>query len=168
MEIGFRHFDPQGRQGRRIRIKLTHTKYHRELVEVVFKCKESEAIADLLQAWTIRGIVGDDQADALLGICAGHLIDLHSLAPLSPRLRQLVIRSIPFIGYKGFEEVGVGRFIDLLNHLQIDVKDLNHRVEWMLVLLDTIKSPEGARDLSIRSWELSAELATTTPFSLGA
>ena len=165
LEIGFRHFESQHPHGRRIVDKLTHTEHHRELVEVVFECKEGEAIADLLQAWTIRRTVGDDdRADALLAICAGHLVDVHNLVPLSPRLRQLVIRSIAFIGYKGFEEVGVGRFVNLLNHLQIDVKDLNHRVEWMLVLLDTIKSPEGARDLSIRSWELSAELATTTPF----
>ena len=165
LEIGFRHFDSQRPHGRRIIDKLTHTEHHRELVEVVFKSKEGEAIADLLQAWTIRRTVGDDdRADALLGICAGHLVDVHNLVPLSPRLRRLVIRSIAFIGYKGFEEVGVGRFVDLLSHLQIDVKDMDNRVGWMLVLLDTIKSPEGARDLSILTWELSAELATTTPF----
>ena len=172
LEIGFRHFDPQDLW---IRAELTHTEHHREFVEVVFKQKESEAIADLLQAWTIRGIVddnqagmlgtvGNDQVDALLGICAGHLVGLHSLAPLSPRLRRLVIRSIQLIGYKGFEEVGVGRFIDLLNHLHVDFKDVDFG--WMLILLDTIKSLEGARDLSIQSWELLVELPIAFPFWL--
>ena len=163
LEIGFRHFDPEDW---RISGNFTHTEHHRELVEVVFKRKESEAIADLLQAWTMRGIA-DNQGDALLGICAGHLVDLHSLTPLSPRLRRLVIRSIGFIRYKGFEEVGVGKFIDLVNHLHVDVEDVGTGFKWILILLDTIKSPEGARGLSIQSWELLVELATTTVWSPG-
>ena len=159
LEIGFRHFDPEDW---RISDNFTHTEHHRVLVEVVFKCKESEAIADLLQAWTMRGIV-DDQADALLGICAGHLVGLHRMTPLSPRLRRLVIRSIEFIGYKRFEEVGVGRFIDLLNHLHVDVEDVGAGFNWMLILLDAIRSPEGTRDLSIQSWELLVEFEITLP-----
>ena len=162
LEVGFRHLDPQCRQ---IGVELTHAEHHRELVEVVFKRKESEVIADLLQAWTLRNIYdGDDQADALLGICAGHLVDVHNLVPLSPRLRRLVIRSIELIGYKRFEEVGTGRFVDLLNHLHVDVEDMDNEFQWMGILLDTIKSSEGARDLSIRSWELLVELVTATLF----
>ena len=163
LEIGFRHFYPQHRQGWQIGVELTHTEHYREFVEVVFKCKESEAIADLLQAWTIR-TVDDNQADALLGIYAGHLVGLHSLAPLSPRLRQLVVRSVELIGYEGFEEVGVGRFVNLLNHLLVNFKDVDYGFNWMEILLDTIKSPEGARGLSIQSWESLVELATTAPF----
>ena len=161
LAIGFRHLDQYYQW---VSPKLTHTEHHRKLVDIVFKCKESEAIADLLQAWTMRDFAGNDQADALLGICAGHLIGLHNLVPLSPRLRRLVICSIQLIGYKGFEEVGVGGFVDLLNNLHVDVKDVDYRFKWMVILLDTIKSSEGARDLSIQSWETLVELATAPPF----
>ena len=161
LEVGFRHLDPQDRW---IYGKFTHTEHYRELVEVVFKCKESEVIADLLQAWTMRNVNdGNNQTGALLGICAGHLVGLHNLASFSPRLRQLVIRSIELIGYKGFEEVGVRRFVDLLNHLRIHVQDMVYSFNWMVILMETIKSPEGARNLSIQSWELLVELAIALP-----
>ena len=162
LEIGFRHLDPL--EGR-LWVKLTHTEHHRELAQAVFKHKEDEVVADLLQAWTLGNIYdSNDQVDALLGMCAGYLVDIHNLVPFT-RLRQHVINSIALIGYKGFEVVGVGRFVDLLNHLHVDAYevDLPFMGKWALILVDTIKSPEGARDLSIPSWELLAELASWSP-----
>jgi hypothetical protein len=103
---------------------LTHTEHHRGLVDVVFQSQESEVIADLLHAWTTESM-SHDPAYTLLGFCAEHLVGLHDLVPFSPRLRRLVIRSVELIGYKGFEGVGVERFIGLLNHLHVTVEDMD-------------------------------------------
>ena len=135
LEIGFRHLDP-----RDVYIEtdseLTHTEHHRELVDVVFRSEESEAIEDLLCAWTAGG-PSNPPAHKLLSICASHLVGLHNLVPFS-RLRRLVIRSVGVIGYKGFEGVGVERFIDLLEHLRVTVEDINDQPEWAELLLDTL------------------------------
>jgi hypothetical protein len=74
LEIGFRHLDFQCRS---IEAVLTHTEHHRGLVDVVFESQESEVIADLLQAWTTES-KSDQPARALLGLCAEHLVRLHS------------------------------------------------------------------------------------------
>ena len=61
--------------------------------------------------------------------------------------------------------VGVGRFVELLNHLHVGVKDIDHHFankghhfKWISLLLDTIQSPEGIRHLSNQSWEFLVEL----------
>ena len=154
LEVGFRHLDPQDRW---ISARLTHTEHHRGLVDVVFKSKDSEAIADLLHAWTTEGDF-HLPADALLGICTGNLVGLHNLVPFSSRLRRLVICSVEVIGYKGFEEVGVERFVELLNHLHVGVDDTDDKHRWMQLLTDTIRSPEGARHLADHSWRLLVEI----------
>jgi len=154
LEIGFRHLDPWDRYNG---AELTHTEHHRELVDVVFKSKESEAIADLLDAWTSEGPFHEPPYN-LLSICVNHLVGLHHLVPFSSRLRQLVIRSIEVICYKGFEGVGVKRFIELLDHLHVTVKDMYEGPEWMKLLLDTLQSSEGVQHLSHWYWELLVEL----------
>ena len=72
------------------------------MVDVVSKSRKSEAIVDLLYAWTL----GYSLYVPLI-TCIGHLVCLRNLVPPSSRLRQLVIRSIELIGCEGFEEVGV-------------------------------------------------------------
>ena len=152
LEIGFRHLSLQRTQ---ILFNFTHTEHHRELGDVVFKSKKPEAIADLLHAWTARSSRGPlGQEFALLGTCARHLVGLYGLAPFSPRLRHLVIRSVELIGYKGFEEVGVERFIDLLNHLHVTVEDMDRDSRWANILLDTLQSSDGPQHLSHWYWEL--------------
>ena len=122
LKIGFCHLDFQRRYTEAI---VTHTEHYRALVDVVFETRESEAIVDLLHAWTFehqsRGL-----AYALLGFCAGHLVGLHDLVPFSPRLRRLVIRSIELMGCEGFKGVGVEQFIELLNHLHVTAGDTDH------------------------------------------
>jgi hypothetical protein len=147
LEIGFRHLP----LNRRIPVTLNHTDHHRELRDIVFGTKESEVIADLLQAWTTNGA-------QLLGICVEHLVGLYNTVPFSPRLRKLVVRSVAFIGYKRFAEEGAGRIVELLNHLHLGVEDIHYPYTWMPILLAAIQSPEGIQSLSIRSWELLAEL----------
>ena len=152
LEIGFRHLDPQCWW---VTYELTHTEHHQALADVVFGSKKSEAIADLLYAWT----ASFKRASTLLGIYAGHLISLQNHIPRSPRLRRLVIRSVEHIGYKGFEDVGTERFVDLLNCLHVCVVDMDYKSNWVPLLLGTIKSSGGARHLSNHSWELLVELA---------
>ena len=156
LEIGFRHLD--SRHSRIEFLYLTHTEHHRGMVDVIFKSKNSEAISDLLHAWTVRSR-RLEPARELLGICTGYLVDLRNLMPFSSRLRRVLIRSVGTIGYEGFEEVGVEKFIELLNCLRVDVGDVEDKTNWMTLLLDTVRSPGGARDLSNQSWELLAELA---------
>ena len=153
LEIGFRHLDFQHHF---IEATITHTKYHRGLVDVVFESQESEVIADLLHAWTTSSRSSD--RTALLSLCAGHLIGLHNLVPFSPRLRWLVIRSVELIGYKGFEEVGVEMFAGLLNHLHVTAEDIDSSFHWASLLLGTIQSSGGTKHLSHWYWEFLVEL----------
>ena len=163
LEIGFRHRVPTTTGLRNPsdlgwwneHSNLTHTMHHRGLATVVFKSRNSEAISDLLHAWTMGS-----RYHELLGICTGYLVDLHDLAPFSSRLRQLVMRSVELIGYKRFEEVGVEGFVELLNHLRAGVKDIDDRfrLKWISLLLDTIRSPKGAQCLPDQYWELLVQL----------
>ena len=85
LEIDFRHLDPQELFNNTM---LTRIEHHRELVEVVFKSRKSEAIADLPNALiTINHF--SSPVYALLGICTEHLVSLHDLVLFSPRLRRL-------------------------------------------------------------------------------
>jgi len=157
LEIGFRHLDFRTEF---IKLSLTHTKHHRGLVDVVFKSQDGESIADLLHAWTAK-LEYYEPAHNLLDFCPTHLVGLQNLVPFSPRLRRLVIRSIGLIGYKEFEEVGVGGFIGLLNHLHVAVEDIDHKFHWAGLLFDVIQSSEGTQHLSHWYWELLVELVVS-------
>ena len=159
LEIGFRHLDIQDPH-----ITLTHTEHHRELVDVIFKSQESEAIGDLLYAWARNQ--SPEPAHELLGLCTGHLVDLHNLGPFSSRLRRIIIRSIGLLGYKGFEEVGLDKLIELLNHLHVTVEDMDQRLSWGLLLLSFLELPEGVRRLSNWYWDSLLELATSIKWLL--
>jgi hypothetical protein len=155
LEVGFRHLDFQSKY---INPILTHTEHHQKLADVVFKSQDSEVIADLLHGWTAESGL-HEPAHKLLGLCAENLVGLHNLVPFSSRLRRLVVRSIEFIGYSGFEGVGVDRFVGLLNHLRVAPEDMDKRTRWGGILLDTIKTSEGAQHLSYWYWEILVKLA---------
>jgi hypothetical protein len=157
LEIGFRHLSPQHRF---TEVTLVHTEHHRWLIDVAFKSQESEVIADLLHAWTTGGR-SHAPARESLSLCVGHLVGLHDLVPFSPRLWRLVIRSIEVIGYKGFEGVGVERLIGLLNHLHVTDEDVDNRMNWAELLLDTIQFSEGTQRLSHWYWEFLVELTSS-------
>ena len=105
-------------------------------------------------AWTIR-----HSLYISLGACTERLVCLHDLVSFSPRLRRFVIRSVELIGYKGFERVGVERFVELLNHLYVTVVDMDYQSEWLGLLLETLQTSEGVQHLSHWYWELLVELA---------
>ena len=163
LKIGFRHFDPQDWW---IPVTLNHTEHYRELIDIIFKGGDGEAIADLLCAWASRG-VSHDPAWTLLDLCTGHLVDLPNRMDLSLRLRRLVIRSIENIGYEGFEGGGMEKFVELLNYLHVRSEDMDNNYKWTLILLETIQSSEGAQHLSVQSWELLVELMILNPGELG-
>jgi len=153
LEVGFRHLNPEDPL---IMAKLTHTEHHKKLVDVVFKSKDRETIADLLHAWTMRENP-HDRPDTSLDMCARHLVSLGCQVSFSSRLRRLVIQSIEAIGYQGFEKVGAEGFVGLLNHLNIGVEDMEYRYKWILLFLDTIQSSKGAQHLSHQSWKFLVE-----------
>ena len=159
LEIGFRHLDYQYR---RISAELTHTEHHKQIVDIVFDSKDDEVIADLLHAWTSTS--ESHRPHPSLSTCARHLV---CLQPASERLRRLVIRSVEFIGYQEFKEVGVERFIELLDDLDVGVEDIEDKEQWALLLLNVIQSSEGIQGLSYRYWELFGELAITWSWKLG-
>ena len=161
LEIGFRHLDTDTR-GRRTDFLLTHTEHHRGLVDVVFGSNDGEAIADLLHAWTAEQQYYF-RTHALLDICTEHLVDLHHRVSFSPRLRRLVIHSVEVLNYNGFEEVGMGRFVGLLNHLHVTFKDTKNPLRWTMLLLDTLRSSEAIQHLSLYYWELLVELTILIP-----
>ena len=161
LEIGFRHIDFRSWY---TGISLTHTEHHRGLVDVIFKSRESEVIADLLHAWTTSDPFRKP-AKALLSFCVGHLVGLHDLLPFSSRLQRLVMRSVELVGCKGFKGVGMERFIDLLNHLHVTAGDIDIGCEfhWAKLLLDAFQTPEGVQHLSDQYLELLVELTISPP-----
>jgi len=161
LELGFRHFDPQNDW---VEAKLTHTEHHQALLGIVFEDGDTEAVGDLLYAWTSKSISHGPYTS--LAVCAGHLISLHHLQPFPSRLRQLVIHSIELIGYQGFEQVGVEGFVQLLNNLCVSVQDMDNRFQWAKLLMNTLQSPEGIQCLSCQHWELLVELAAPLSLSL--
>jgi hypothetical protein len=149
LEIGFRYLKPQlDWTGP----KLNHTTHNQQMVEIVFGSGNAEAIADLLQAWTLGNRLRWPQS--LLQMCARHFTQLHNLQPFSPRLQKLVIRSIEFLGYQAFDQVGMEGFIGLLNNLHVGMDDTGG---WAGLLLETIQSSEEVCHLSYPHWEFLVE-----------
>ena len=151
LEIGFRNLDPGSP---RMAVGLVHTEHHQRLADVVFESADDEAIADLLHAWTSTS--DSHEPPTWFKTCARHLIELRSP---SPRLRRLIIRSVGLIGFKVFRQVGVEGFVQLLDDLRVSVGDMDATTDWTLLLLDVVKSREGARHLSHPYWELLVEVA---------
>ena len=155
LEIGFHHLSPQEKL-----LKLVHTKYHHNMAKIVFESGNSEVIADLLHAWTSQSLF--DEPYPLLTVCARYLAIPHYLEPFPPRLQRLAIRCIELIGHQGFKDVGVGRFVGLLDDLHVAEKDMDSSVKWVEIFLDIIQTPGGIQQLSDKYWELLINLIVST------
>jgi len=156
LEIGFRHLDYQDKKvggGR-----LTHTEYHQEMADVVFKNGDGEVVADLLHAW-----MSEKFPYSLLDTCARYLVDLQRLQPFSPRLRHLLIRAVQHIGYPKFERIEGEGFFELLDHLHIRIGDVDDEFRWGKLLSAAIRSTKGLHRLPDEYWELLAELTISSP-----
>ena len=132
----------------------SHINLDQGLIDAVFECNDDKAVAHLLCIFTVHPPMG-----TVTSICAKHIANLHvDLA--SPRLRRLVICSVELIGYEGFREVETGKFVNLLNNLQIGIEDIDLKSAWASILLETVQHTKGVQHLAIQSWELLVELAT--------
>ena len=163
LKLGFRHLDPRQQN---LGVTLTHTEHHRVLVDVVFWSRNSEAIADLLQAWTTK-VSLFEYPDEMLGLCTGRLIGRRDLVPFSPRLRRLVIRFVEIVGYEGFEGAGVEKLIELLDHLHVTAEEMDDEYRWTSLLLGVIQSSEGAQRLSDWYWKFLVRHARSEGCSQG-
>jgi len=162
LEIGFRHINPEDAW---IGAKLTHMESHQNMVDIVFQSGQTEAIADLLCAWTSASTSHEPYPS--LKTCAEYLVGLSDHQPYSPRLRQVIIWSIELIGYQGFEQVGVEGLAGLLDGLHVCIKDMSREEQWQGLLLGAIQSPEGIQHISHQYWELLVELAVSNPWAVG-
>jgi hypothetical protein len=158
LEIGFRHLNPRSCYYWQIRNQIEHS---REFIDAVFERNQGEEIGDLLQALTMRDSSGTP-ARVSLTHCARHIANLHKTftTPFSPRLRQLVVRSVAMLSDVEFGDVGPGEFVELLNHLLTGVDDMEFPNERTPMLLKIIQSPEGVR-LAVPVWKLLAELTVS-------
>ena len=157
LEFGFRHHDPHRC---RVSFDLPHTENHREFTKAVFKSNRHEAIEDLLCALVMH--CSGEPAIKSFGFCKWYIVDLLNgsvTAPISPRLLQLIIRSIGLIGYRGFEEVRPGQTVELLNHLRIGVGDIPWPSSLTSMLMEAIKSAKAPQSLAIQVWESLARSA---------
>lgn len=126
LEIGFRDLDFQHRT---IDMRLVHTEHHQSMVDFVFNSGDDEVIADFLQAWTSTG--DSYTSHESLGTCAPYLINLQHVASASERLQRLVKRSVELIDIQEFEQIGVGEFAGLLDHLSTGVNNTISHCKWL-------------------------------------
>jgi len=160
LEIGFRHISPENGW---IDAKLTHMENCQKIVDIVFHSGESEAIADLLCAWTSSSYFHNPHPS--LKTCAEYLVGLSHLQPFPPRLQQAIMKSIEFIGLQPFAMVGLERFIWLLDGLHLHTGNVAN-CEWRRLILGAIQSPEGIQHVPHQYWELLVELVALSPLEL--
>jgi hypothetical protein len=153
LKIGFRHLDSW--RGR-VPVALAHTEHHRRLVDVVFEMRRSEAIADLLRAWSLNGnFSGPDST--LVSTCIERLVSVHNLVTSSPILRRSVLYFIQ-ASYYSFGGTGAKELIELLGHLRVGAEEIEDKPRWRSLLSDMVRSSEGAKHLPCRYWKLLLEL----------
>ena len=166
LQIGFRRVDERFPT---TYLDLTLTEDHQELFDAVLSSNDSEAIADLLQAFTVEDSP-NGPAHTSCHICALSIFDLHNrvTVPSSPRLRRLFARSISQIGFERLEEVGVGagNFVELLNHFHTNGEELDPKIASDLLLMGAFQSPEGVQHLVLQCWESLVEVIILFPWRL--
>lgn len=161
LEIGLRHLDPSKplEWQEEDTVDPHHIKYSKELLKMVFTSGDYQAIADLLQALTIKSRGLDSYT--VLRRCTSHIVSLDKSEISSlQRLRRLVIRSVEVTGYEEFKGAEPGRFIELLNHLRVSTKDVDSPHEWVSMLVKTIQTPEEIPPLDLHVWQFLHSITT--------
>ena len=149
-------------------VKIVTMEGHQKMVDIVFQSGESEAVADLLCAWTAYSTFHDSHPS--LKTCAEYLIGLSNCQPFSPRLQQVIIWSMEVIGYQEFQQVQVEGLVGLLDGLHVCIEDMHMsgRDQWKGLFLHIVQSPEGIQHVPHQYWELLVDLVVLGPWSLGA
>lgn len=160
LEVGFRHIRPPDAWYLPLP-PLTGTEPHREMFNTVLKRNNNEEIADL--AWA--SFMLDRSGRLWLNTLADYIVGLNGGAtePSPQGVVQTFIFCVESMGLDALEDVGKERFVVLLNHLHIGIRDLvlpGGCKTWSAILLEITQSAKEAQDLAIQSWELLAELAT--------
>ena len=132
---------------------LDYTSHHHWVFEAAFASHNDEVIADAVCAW----IVGGDPTSP--GSFVGYLTKrVERDAPFSPRLRWMSIHAIESIWPSG-QGVSVLETVHLLNHLNVDVDDMEKEDGWPQLLVGLLCSPTGLESLSSHYWHLLDKLA---------
>ena len=101
---------------------LTRVQYHQELIDAILKSNNDEGITDLVYA----SYMVDHSCQLALDICANYIVDFCSGAtgPFSSRLRKIFSACVELRGFNALEEVGKGRFVELLRRLHVGIEDV--------------------------------------------
>ena len=159
LEIGFRRIRPPAG----FHVPRFEGKFPLELFDVVCDSRDSEAITDL--AWASLGI--DVSGERGLDI-VNKLVNPHDgvTEPFPQGLGRTFTFLAGHMGSAAVRRVGGGRFIELLDRLDINLKDhyplpSNYvRDRWAVILLEIIRLPDGVQCLATRFWEFLAEIVT--------
>ena len=154
LKAGFRRSNPGELP---IHAQLIDTKHPQELVDIVFESQESEAIADLLSAWSFDFTKPPDTS---VGICIGHLIRLGNRIPFSSRLRRCVIGFVGNIFRFEPRDAGMEKLAELLEYLHVAVEEIEAGSSgWVRHLLHLIPHLSG-----LWYWDLLVDLTILVPW----
>ena len=143
LEVGFRLARADARWGS---IRPDDTSYHEQIFETAFSSDDDEVIADAVGMWIMSS------GRTPLGLFARHLNKRPERdRPLSPGLRQLIIRVIEHTWVSGSWESGP-ETVHLLNCLDANMDNLNE-YERVGLLSRVVGSP-GGLELSLHYWHL--------------
>lgn len=145
LDIGFR-LDASSRDWSTLH--LSHTPHHEWMFEVAFSSNDDAFIADAVSVW----IASDGRT--LPGSCVRYLAKrVEKTKPFSPTLRQTSIRTIERIWHDELKASGPETVL-LLNRLTVNADDIVDGYSWAGLLVDTIRSPTGLKNLSFHYWRL--------------
>ena len=149
LEIGFRLAAPCFNQPT---FHSNHIPHPNWMFETAFSSLDDEVIADAVCAWVAGGNYTSPS------LCAHYFAKrIERDMPFSPRLRQVSICAIEHIWRSELEVSGL-ETIHLLNHLKVDVDDLETKDGWQWLLVGVIRSPVGLGSLSSHYWHLLDKL----------
>ena len=150
LEVGFRLAGPDHSPQ-----VLNHTSHHDQMFEAAFSSEDDEVISDAMCAW----IAG---ARPPTGSCVRYFNRrMEEATPFSPRLRQVVTRTVGRIWPSELAASG-SEIVRLLHRLDVDVDDIENRREWIGLLVEVVRSPMGFGSLSPHYWRLLDKLTSTT------
>ena len=159
LEVGFHHVNSYNSP----LLLPPHPEHDQNFFEIVLQWGDSERIEDLLCA----SLMVDPSGQLTFNMYAKYIIDHGAKGPFSPRVQKIFISCAERINFGTLEEAKKERFVEVLNHLCIGVKDLGNRRQWITGLLEIIKSPNGVHKLAISSWELLTILAIQNSWIFG-
>ena len=160
LEVGFRHIRPPDSWYFPLLLPNS-VELHRGVSNTILKSNNSEAIEDL--AWASFTI--DRSGLPWLKTLANYIIDLNEggTETFPPCLRRPFIYCVEWVGSDTLKDVGSEIFVKLLNCLHIGIEDLEvlrRDDKWAAIILEIIRSAEGAQNLAIQSWKFLAELVS--------